>query len=150
MPFLLDEQTIGLRDSFTFETSAGNLDCLGTPAGTSGYGDLRETAEVLDLGERLQLLQFLEREERIECRGCHRRGRRTRSSNALKLRASSTASRARSAGVSVSSRRITVRSIPDDDGANDDDDDDDNERVMSPSLVPGCGFRVAMTLPYNT
>ena len=36
VPFLLDEQTIGLGDSFTFETSAGNLDCLGTPAGTSG------------------------------------------------------------------------------------------------------------------
>lgn len=55
LPFLLDERTIGLGDSFTFETSAGNLDCLGTPAGTSGYGDLRETAEVLDLGERLQV-----------------------------------------------------------------------------------------------
>jgi hypothetical protein len=30
LPFVLEERTIAMGDSFTFETAAGNLDCLGT------------------------------------------------------------------------------------------------------------------------
>lgn len=44
LPFQLDAKTLQMGDSFTFETSSGDLDCLGTPAGTSGYGDLRKNA----------------------------------------------------------------------------------------------------------
>jgi hypothetical protein len=40
VPFQLDAQSIKNGDHFTFRTSAGPLDCLGIPAGTSGYGDL--------------------------------------------------------------------------------------------------------------
>lgn len=55
VPFILDEKTFKLGDSFTFETIAGNLDCLGTPSGTSGYHDLRVNAEEIDLGEGLRV-----------------------------------------------------------------------------------------------
>lgn len=44
LPFQLDAKTRQMGDSFTFETSSGDLDCMGTPAGTSGYGDLAEHA----------------------------------------------------------------------------------------------------------
>lgn len=33
-----------MGDSFTFETAAGPVDCLGTPAGTTGYDDLIRNA----------------------------------------------------------------------------------------------------------
>lgn len=56
LPFGLDERTIRLGDSFTFETSCGNLDCLATPSGTTGYADLRTNAEEIDLGEGLVVL----------------------------------------------------------------------------------------------
>ena len=45
VPFLLDAKTLKAGDHFTFETSAGSLDCLGTPAGTMGYNDLHARAE---------------------------------------------------------------------------------------------------------
>jgi hypothetical protein len=45
LPFQLDGRTIFLSDSFTFDTDAGALDCLGTPAGTHGYADLVANAE---------------------------------------------------------------------------------------------------------
>ena len=44
LPFQLDAKTLQMGDSFTFETSSGDLDCLGTPVGTSGYGDLTKNA----------------------------------------------------------------------------------------------------------
>lgn len=44
-PFILDDQTIVNGDSFTFATSAGDLDILGTPAGSDGYADLARGAE---------------------------------------------------------------------------------------------------------
>ncbi|MGH2784549.1 MAG: hypothetical protein ACRDJ1_04775 [Actinomycetota bacterium] len=50
LPFQLDPKTFQLGDSFTFTTDAGDLDCLGTPAGTSGYDELAANAETLDLG----------------------------------------------------------------------------------------------------
>ena len=49
MPFRLDARTLAAGDHFTFATDAGSLDCLGTPAGTSGYDDLVAGADRLDL-----------------------------------------------------------------------------------------------------
>ncbi|HEV8232458.1 MAG TPA: hypothetical protein VGQ75_08920 [Thermoanaerobaculia bacterium] len=39
-PFLLNAQTLERGDHFTFETRFGDLDCLGTPAGSKGFQDL--------------------------------------------------------------------------------------------------------------
>ncbi len=39
VPFQLHAQSIKNGDHFTFNTSAGSVDCLGTPARTSGYKD---------------------------------------------------------------------------------------------------------------
>ena len=55
LPFLLDERTIAMGDSFTFETLAGSLDCLGTPSGTAGYGDLVKNATEIDLEDDLRV-----------------------------------------------------------------------------------------------
>jgi hypothetical protein len=44
VPFQLDAQSIKNGDHFTFQTSAGPLDCLGIPAGTAGYRDLDTAA----------------------------------------------------------------------------------------------------------
>jgi len=49
VPFRLDALTLERGDSFTFVTDAGDLDLLGTPAGTNGYDDLARSAETLDL-----------------------------------------------------------------------------------------------------
>ena len=51
VPFLLDERTLSAGDHFMFVTDAGNLDCLGTPAGTKGYDDLARTAEEMGIGD---------------------------------------------------------------------------------------------------
>jgi hypothetical protein len=56
LPFQLDARTIANGDSFTFSTDAGNLDCFALPSGTSGYRDLRDHAEQIDLGDGLQVL----------------------------------------------------------------------------------------------
>lgn len=40
LPFLLDALTLERGDHFTFETKFGDLDCLGTPAGSKGFQDL--------------------------------------------------------------------------------------------------------------
>jgi len=55
LPFLLDERTIAMGDSFTFETVAGSLDCLGTPSGTTGYADLVKNATEIDLEDDLRV-----------------------------------------------------------------------------------------------
>jgi hypothetical protein len=47
--FPLDARTIEAGDHFTFVTDAGNLDCLGVPAGSNGYEDLASTATEFDL-----------------------------------------------------------------------------------------------------
>lgn len=49
VPFQLDAQSIKNGDHFTFNTSAGSVDCLGTPAGTSGYKDLDAAATDEDI-----------------------------------------------------------------------------------------------------
>jgi hypothetical protein len=50
VPFLLDARTLRAGDHFTFSTSAGALDILGTPSGTKGFRDLdaNATDEVVD------------------------------------------------------------------------------------------------------
>jgi hypothetical protein len=55
LPFLLDERTIAMGDSFTFDTVAGSLDCLGTPSGTAGYPDLVKNATEIDLEDDLRV-----------------------------------------------------------------------------------------------
>lgn len=47
--FRLDARTLKAGDHFTFSTSAGPLDCLGTPAGTDGFADLDASATDEDL-----------------------------------------------------------------------------------------------------
>lgn len=49
VPFLLDARTLRAGDHFTFSTSAGALDCLGTPAGTDGFADVDASATDEDL-----------------------------------------------------------------------------------------------------
>lgn len=49
VPFLLDAKTLKAGDHFTFATTAGNLDCLGTPAGTDGFEDLNSRATTHEL-----------------------------------------------------------------------------------------------------
>ena len=50
VPFRLDARTLRAGDHFTFTTSAGPVDILGTPAGTKGFADLDggATDEVID------------------------------------------------------------------------------------------------------
>lgn len=50
VPFQLDARTLGAGDHFTFSTSVGALDLLGTPSGTTGFADLdaNATDEVID------------------------------------------------------------------------------------------------------
>jgi hypothetical protein len=49
VPFLLDAETLGAGDHFTLSTNLGDLDLLGTPAGTDGYDDLVRHATDVDL-----------------------------------------------------------------------------------------------------
>lgn len=49
VPFILDAETLERGDHFTFLTSSGGLDCLGTPSGSEGYDDLLRNASPLDL-----------------------------------------------------------------------------------------------------
>jgi len=50
VPFRLDARTLRAGDTFTFSTSAGPVDILGTPSGTNGFADLDAgaTEEVVD------------------------------------------------------------------------------------------------------
>ena len=51
VPFRLDARTLGAGDHFTFITSGGPLDCLGTPSGTDGFADLDASATDEELDE---------------------------------------------------------------------------------------------------
>jgi hypothetical protein len=55
VPFRLDATTIARGDHFTFSTTAGNLDCLGTPAGVDGFAGLAVRAQAYDV-EGLRVL----------------------------------------------------------------------------------------------
>ena len=52
LPFEPDARTLRAGDTFTLQTDAGDLDILGTPAGTDGYVDLARTASRLEIGGR--------------------------------------------------------------------------------------------------
>ena len=60
LPFRLDPRTLRAGDSFTFDTDAGALDILGTPAGSAGYADLAATAIPMDLGGLTALVASLD------------------------------------------------------------------------------------------
>jgi hypothetical protein len=49
VPFLLAAATLAAGDRFTFQTDAGALDCLGTPAGVAGFDRLARAAVRMDL-----------------------------------------------------------------------------------------------------
>lgn len=51
VPFRLDARTLRNGDAFTFTTRLGDLDILGTPAGTQGYDDLARGAEWYEIGD---------------------------------------------------------------------------------------------------
>jgi hypothetical protein len=56
LPFRLDAQSLRNGDSFTFTTSKGDLDILGTPSGTGGYVDLERSATQIEAdGLRLKV-----------------------------------------------------------------------------------------------
>jgi hypothetical protein len=50
LPFHPDARTLRAGDTFALETDAGDLDILGTPAGTDGFADLARSATPTDLG----------------------------------------------------------------------------------------------------
>jgi hypothetical protein len=49
VPFQLDARTLRAGDHFTFTTSAGSVDCLGTPAGVDGFDELARSAVTFDV-----------------------------------------------------------------------------------------------------
>jgi hypothetical protein len=50
LPFQLDAATLDAGDMFTFTTSEGPVDILGTPSGTRGFGDLDAGATDMVIG----------------------------------------------------------------------------------------------------
>lgn len=60
IPFILDAKTLKMGDHFTFATDAGPLDCLGTPAGVSGYEELRRNALEADFNGMTLLVASLD------------------------------------------------------------------------------------------
>ncbi len=50
LPFRPDVPTLEAGDHFTFATSAGNLDCIGTPKGSGGFADLVSSATRMSIG----------------------------------------------------------------------------------------------------
>lgn len=56
LPFRLDARTLARGDAFTFTTILGDLDIIGTPAGTDGYDDLVRNASIQEVdGIRLRV-----------------------------------------------------------------------------------------------
>jgi len=51
LPEIIDERTFRLGDTMTFDTRFGKFDCLGTPSGTQGFGDLAQCAKSMDIGK---------------------------------------------------------------------------------------------------
>jgi hypothetical protein len=49
VPFRLDAATLEAGDHFTFSTTAGNLDCLGTPSGAGDFEGLWSRSDAVDL-----------------------------------------------------------------------------------------------------
>jgi hypothetical protein len=51
VPSFIDERTLRLGDTMTFDTDCGPFDCLGTPSGTEGFDDVVQRAANIDVGE---------------------------------------------------------------------------------------------------
>jgi hypothetical protein len=51
VPEFIDERAFRLGDTMTFETKFGAFDCLGKPAGTDGYGELKKQATPMSVEE---------------------------------------------------------------------------------------------------
>jgi hypothetical protein len=60
VPFRLDARALAAGDHFTFTTKAGNLDCLGTPAGVSGFDELERNATHFDVDGLTVLVASIE------------------------------------------------------------------------------------------
>jgi hypothetical protein len=60
VPFRPDPATLAAGDHFTFTTSAGNLDCLGTPAGTEGFDRLARNAATFEVAGLQVLVASIE------------------------------------------------------------------------------------------
>jgi len=56
LPQIIDERTLQLGDTMTFDTKFGMFDCLGTPSGTGGYSDLAQHATLMDIGKGTMVL----------------------------------------------------------------------------------------------
>jgi hypothetical protein len=51
VPEFIDERAFRLGDTMTFITKFGAFDCLGTPAGTDGYTELKSHAKEMSVEE---------------------------------------------------------------------------------------------------
>jgi hypothetical protein len=60
VPFRLDARSLRNGDSFAFTTDIGDLDILGTPAGTRGFDDLVRTAVAMDVDGRSILVTSID------------------------------------------------------------------------------------------
>jgi hypothetical protein len=60
VPFRPDAATLAAGDHFTFATSVGNLDCLGTPAGTEGFDRLARNADTFEVAGLQVLVASIE------------------------------------------------------------------------------------------
>lgn len=60
VPLRMDARTLRAGDTFTLLTDAGDLDLLGTPAGTGGFSDLLRDATPTDLGGPTVLVAGIE------------------------------------------------------------------------------------------
>jgi hypothetical protein len=60
VPFILDERSLSLGDSFTFATDFGPLDILATPSGTRGFDDLVQAAEPMEVHGLFPLVASLD------------------------------------------------------------------------------------------
>src|SRR5258708_98766 len=56
VPEFIDERAFRLGDTMTFVTKFGDLDCLGTPAGTDGYSELAAQASSMTVDENVTFL----------------------------------------------------------------------------------------------
>lgn len=59
LPFIFDAKTIENGENFTFVTDVGDLDILGHITGLSGYNEVIETAETLEIyGVRVKVMSL--------------------------------------------------------------------------------------------
>jgi hypothetical protein len=56
VPEFVDERAFKLGDTMTFDTKYGPFDCLGTPSGTDGYGELVLHATSMDVEDGVPVL----------------------------------------------------------------------------------------------